>query len=187
MRIIAGLYKGFRLQTFSGRNIRPTPSKVREAVFDILGSNIVNSDFLDLFAGTGAMGIEALSRGAKKATFVEKNRKAILIIRQNLSMIDSTHFYYILHHDIFQAINILSSETKKYDIIFLDPPYLKDYAQKLLIKIDQSQVAKDNSIIMVQHQIKENIQGDFHRLVFLKEKKYGKSALTIFRYQNKYD
>ena len=183
MRIIAGLYKGFSLHSFPGNDIRPTPSKVREAVFDILGVRIIESDFLDLFAGTGAVGIEALSRGAKRATFVEVNRKAIEIIKKNLIKIRHNDFNDILIKDYFQAFKILNSQQRKYDIIFLDPPFDKNYSLKSLQEIEKRHIIKKNGIVVIQHQINENLPGNFQRLICLKEKRYGKSRVTFFRYQ----
>ena len=82
MRVIAGIYKGFKLQSFSGKEIRPTPGRIREAIFDIISAEIVGAEFLDLFAGTGAVGIEAISRGAKNVNFVDIENKAITLIKE---------------------------------------------------------------------------------------------------------
>ncbi|MFW6130926.1 MAG: 16S rRNA (guanine(966)-N(2))-methyltransferase RsmD [Atribacterota bacterium] len=183
MKIVAGMYKGFRLNTFKGREIRPTPSKVREAVFDMLGSSVIESDFLDLFAGTGAIGIEAFSRGAKKVTFVEINQRAIGLIKENLLKIYHDDFSNIIKNDFHKALERLSEQQRKYDIIFLDPPYKKNYLLKALLDIDQSRIFKKKSIIMLQHHTDEKVQGDFDKLEFMKGKKYGKSAITVFRYQ----
>ncbi len=183
MRIIAGTYKGFTLHSFTGKDIRPTPSKVREAIFDMLGFKVIESDFLDLFAGTGAIGIEALSRGAKSTTFVEVNQKAIELIKENLIKIHYNDFYTIIKKDYLQAIKMLDFQRRKYDIIFLDPPYSKNYILKSLKEIEKSHIIKKNSIVVVQHQINETVQNDFKKLICLKEKRYGKSRVTIFGYQ----
>jgi len=180
MRIIAGLYKGFPLQSFQGKKIRPTPSKVREAVFDILGFKVIESDFLDLFAGTGAVGIEALSRGAKRVTFVEINGHAIELIKSNLMKINQNDFSNIINNNYMRSLKVLNFQQKKFDIIFLDPPYDKNITQKTLYEIDKNYILKRNSIIIAQHQINENIQGNFQNLSCLKEKRYGKSKITLF-------
>ncbi len=179
MKIIAGLYKGLRLKSFPGKDIRPTPGKVREAVFDILGSKVIVSDFLDLFAGTGAIGIEALSRGAKRATFVEINGKAIDLIKANLNKFNYNDFSDIIKNDYLQAIKMLSFQQRKFDIIFLDPPYNKNYTQKSLQEIEQSPIFKKNSIVVVQHQIYDDIQINFQKLSCLKEKRYSRSRITV--------
>jgi len=183
MRIIAGKYKGFPLHAFPGKDIRPTPGKVREAVFDILGFRVTESDFLDLFAGTGAIGIEALSRGAKRATFVEVNGRAIGLIKDNLTKIHQNYFSNIMKNDYLQAIKILNFQQRKFDIIFLDPPYNKNYTLKSLLEIEQKNIIKKNGLVVVQHQIHEDVQNNSQKLVCLKEKKYGKSRITVFGYQ----
>jgi len=183
MKIIGGIYKGFRLQSFPENEIRPTPSKIREALFDIIGTKIIGAEFLDLFAGSGAVGIEAISRGAKNVIFVEKNRKAIILIKNNLSKIYQNDFSNIIQIDYLQAINILNFKQKKFDIIFLDPPYNRNYALNTLHIIDQSNIAKEGCIIIVQHPFHTEVKSDFRKLLFTKEKKYGKSKVTFFYYK----
>jgi 16S rRNA (guanine966-N2)-methyltransferase len=184
MRIIAGLYKGFSLKSFAGRDIRPTPAKVREAVFDILSVKIIESDFLDLFAGTGAMGIEAISRGAKRITFVEIEQNAINIIKANLEKINHDNFSDIIKRDYLYSLKILKSQDRKFDIIFLDPPYYKNISKKVLYEIEKSYILKENSIVVVQHKTNEEVQAKYRYLSFLKEKNYGKTKLTIFSFNN---
>ena len=183
MRIIAGTYKGFRLNAFPGNDIRPTPSKIREAIFDLIGPKVLESDFLDLFAGTGAVGIEAFSRGAKSVTFVDLNQKAINLIKNNLEKIYQNDFSQVIKNNYIQAIRLFNLKQIKFDIIFLDPPYNKNYTLTSLQEIDQGALAKESTIIVVQHPIKFEIKENFKNLVYLKEKKYGKSGITIFGYQ----
>lgn len=182
MRIIAGKYRGFTLKTIPGKLIRPTPSKVREAIFDIISFRVVDSDFLDLFAGTGAIGIEAISRGAKSVTFVERNKNVIELINTNLTNIGEKKVSTIIKNDYTYSIKFLNEQQKKYDIIFLDPPYNKDLLQKTLNEIDKSSLLKNNSIIIAQYQIHEKIQNDFSVIQSIKEKRYGKTKVTIFSY-----
>lgn len=186
MRIIAGKYRGFTLNTIPGKLIRPTPSKVREAIFDIIGFKVVDSDFLDLFAGTGAIGIEAISRGAKSVTFVERNRNAIELINTNLTKIGEKETATIVKNDYIYSLKFLNEQQKKYDIIFLDPPYNKDLLQKTLNEIDRSSLLKNNSIIIAQYQIHEKMQNNFSRIQTIKEKRYGKTKVTIFSYNKQF-
>jgi 16S rRNA (guanine966-N2)-methyltransferase len=183
MKVIGGIYKGFRLQSLPGNEIRPTPNRIREALFDIIGAKIVGAEFLDLFSGSGAVGIEAISRGAKNVTFVEKNKKAIILIKNNLIKIYQNDFSKIIHIDYLQAINILNFKQKKFDIIFLDPPYNRNYALNTLHIVDQNNIAKEDCIIIVQHPFHKEVKGDFRKLLYIKEKKYGKSKVTLFYYQ----
>lgn len=181
MKIIAGIYKGFKLFPFPGNKIRPTPSLVREAIFDIIGAKVINSDFLDLFAGTGAVGIEAISRGAKSVTFIEIDKKAIVLIKNNLTKLNQSNYSKIIKLDYLKALNLLSLNYAKFDIIFLDPPYYnKSYISKALQLIDQVNIVKDGGIIIAQHPTHIVLQDSFNSIFCIKEKKYGKSRITIF-------
>jgi len=184
LKIIAGKYKGFKLKQFEGKEIRPTPGKVREAVFDILGTDTINSDFLDLFAGTGAMGIEAFSRGARSVTFVDKNKRAIDLIKSNLTKIYCSDFSNIIKSNYLNALGKMETVQKTYDIIFIDPPYKQDCALKVMMNIDKSQIIKENSIILLQHHVDEKIGSNFKNMVLTKEKKYGSTIVSIFNYQD---
>ena len=184
LKIIAGKFKGFKLKNFDSVKIRPTPGKVREAVFDILGSDTLSSNFLDLFAGTGAVGIEALSRGAQSVTFVDRDKQAIGLIKNNLKKINSTDFSYIIKSNYLNAFEKMETDQKRYGIIFIDPPYKKDFALKVMIKIDKYHIAKRNSIIVLQHHVDEKIENNFKNMALIKEKKYGNTSISIYIYKN---
>lgn len=184
MKIIAGLYKGFPLKSFPGRDIRPTPAKVREAVFDILSMKIIESDFLDLFAGTGSIGIEAISRGAKRSTFVEIEQKAINLIKANLTKINHNNFSNIIKRDYLHSLKIFKYKARKFDIIFLDPPYYKNISKNVLHEIEKSNILKKNSIVVVQHKNNETVQAQYQKMSFLKEKRYGKTKISLFNFNN---
>jgi 16S rRNA (guanine966-N2)-methyltransferase len=123
MRIIGGEAKSRRLRTVKGRSVRPTLGRVRQILFDILGDRVAGARFLDLFAGSGAVGIEALSRGAAQAVFVEADRRAAGRIRDNLAEIELTGRSRVMAVRVQAALNRLASEGKGFDIVFLDPPY----------------------------------------------------------------
>lgn len=186
MRVIAGTYKGFKLQSFPGKEIRPTPDRIREAVFDIISAEIVGAEFLDLFAGTGAVGIEAISRGAKNVIFVEIDDKAIALIKRNLQKICKDDLFTIIKSDYLRAIRFFHIKQKKFDIVFLDPPYHKDYFSKTLHEIDRSMIIKEGGLIIVQHPADLLVKYDFENMFCFKEKKYGNSKITIFYINYKY-
>ena len=180
MRVIAGIYKGFKLQSFPGKEIRPTPGRIREAIFDIISAEIVGAEFLDLFAGTGAVGIEAISRGAKNVTFVEIDNKAIALIKRNLQKISKDNLFTIIKSDYLRAIRFLNVKQKRFDIVFLDPPYNKNYFLKTLHEIDRNVIIKEGGLIIVQHPADLVVKYDFENIFYFKEKKYGNSKITIF-------
>ena len=121
MRVIGGEFRSRRLQTLPGLEVRPTPDRLREALFNVLSPRIANSVFLDAYAGTGAVGIEALSRGARKAIFVESNRRAIKVIRENLTALGLEARAQIVHGKAHVYLESLTA-----DIAFIDPPYQRE-------------------------------------------------------------
>ena len=186
MRIISGIYRGFKLKEFSGRDIRPTPAMVRESLFDMFAAKIVDAEFLDLFSGTGAIGIEALSRGARKVTFVDHHPRAIQLIKENLSRIQHQDDSTVIQLDYLKALNHLDQQQSQFDIIFLDPPYHQDYIYKSLQAIDRGEVLKKNGFVVIQHPCEWEQKNNLNNIFFLKEKRYGKSGITIFRSKERF-
>ena len=202
MRIISGKYKGRTIKMPKG--IRPTQDKVRKALFDILG-DIEGLSFLELFAGSGAVGIEALSRGAKEAVFVEKDKRCIEKIKQNLSVLAFSRSR-VLALDAWVAIKQLGKAGGKLDIIFLDPPYYKrkvprhyvsrsslgdsglaetgegdSLAKKTLQTLGAYDILAPNGFIVVQHFKKDKLPGESGQLVLVKEARYGDTLLSFYR------
>lgn len=175
MRVIGGMHKGRKIKSLKGENTRPTADIVREALFDILGSKIVGSRFLDLFAGTGAVGIEALSRGAESAVFVEKSPEACSIIKQNLTDLNLIEKSQIIRDDAEFALEKLLREGKEFDITFMDPPYSKGKIEPILAILRDFEPLK--SIIVIQHP--EGEQFNTSGFLCYKRKKYGRSVLTF--------
>ena len=176
MRIIAGTARGLRLQSFEGKDIRPTLDRVRESVFNILGTKVKGAYFLDLFSGTGANGIEALSRGAEQAVFVDANATAIKLIRDNLSRTRLTAARLMqlqLPRDIQQI-------PGQYDIIYADPPFGWNEHSAMLDAITTQGLCAEQGIFIVEHPSKLTLceqQGMFekYRLV-----RYGNTSLSFF-------
>lgn len=123
MRVIAGTARGRVLFAPKGIGTRPIPSMIKEALFNIWQDQINDSRFLDLFAGSGSMGIEALSRGAKEVVFVEKNRNAVSVIRKNLAACQFQNRWSVYQDDVFKRLEILGADGQKFDIVYLDPPF----------------------------------------------------------------
>ncbi|MBR6687541.1 MAG: 16S rRNA (guanine(966)-N(2))-methyltransferase RsmD [Clostridia bacterium] len=132
MRIIGGTHKGRVLKTFKGTEIRPTSDRARQAFFNIFAEKIIGASFLDGFAGTGAMGIEAISRGAKRVVFTDLKRASVELINQNLNMIKESATVMVC-----DLLSYLKTTPERFDFIFLDPPYMTDLGQKALEIIDK--------------------------------------------------
>ena len=178
MRIVSGKYRGRTLLAFDGDKIRPTADKVRESLFNILQMKITNSKFLDLFCGTGAMGIEALSRGAEKVVFNDLSRESLTLLKKNLEKIKVEDDYEILN---FDAVNLLKNTSKKFDIIFLDPPYKTELGLKSLPFV--SSVLEDDGIAVLEDE--KEWSGEIEGLVSYDKRKYGRVHLTFFKKENK--
>lgn len=176
MRIIAGKAGGLRLKSLSGKDVRPTLDRVKESMFNIIAFYLVEADVLDLFAGFGGLGIEALSRGAKSADFVEINQKHLNIIKQNLEKAKLFNSASLHRNDVY---SYLKNCNKKYDLIFMDPPYEKEMSKEAVELILKNNLLKEKGLIISEKSAKEkseNIKG----LEIIKNKRYGNSLLTIY-------
>ena len=173
MRVVGGKYRGAKLFEFDGLFIRPTSDMTKESLFNILREKTVGAAFLDLFAGTGSIGIEALSRGASEVIFTDSNIKSVEIINKNLNKLKLTAK--VLKTD---AIDYLSSTDKKFDIIFMDPPYKTDLGFKALEKIAEKNVLKEDGLIIFESEEKKDaVYGCFTKI---DERKYGRAVLSFF-------
>lgn len=146
MRVIAGKYKGIKLTDFDVESTRPTLDRVKENIFNVISLNIVDSVVVDLFAGTGALGIEALSRGALEVSFVDTNRKAVNIILQNLAKlkVDAD----VHNMDYMQYLKYLQKQGNKVDIFILDPPFKSDFAEKAIQYIYEHDLLANDGVIV---------------------------------------
>lgn len=185
IKIIAGKNKGNRLKFPKNLEIRPTSQKVREALFDIIGNKLTDVYFLDLFAGTGAVGIEALSRGAKKAVFIEKFSRCIGTIKENLHITKNEQNADIYRDDYIAGLKQLKQKNIVFDYIFIDPPYYKGLGNISLAEIDKSLILKENSIVILQHHKKEDISEKIGHLIMYKKRTYGECTLSFFKYSTK--
>ena len=149
MRVIAGKAGSLPLRTIEGVQTRPTTDRIKETLFNILGPRLAECRFLDLFSGSGAIGIEALSRGAAQATFVENNRRACTCIRQNLSFTKLADDGKILCMDVLQALRVLEGEPP-FHIVFMDPPYGKGLWIPVLDKLSSGTLICSDSLIVIE-------------------------------------
>lgn len=176
MRVIAGEQKGRRLVTPEGLHTRPTSDKVKEALFSIIQFDLADACFLDLFSGSGQMGIEALSRGAKRSVFVDMDKKAIDCINKNLKETGYTNKSYVHYGDVG---GFLMSTKEKFDIVFLDPPYREDLINPIFEKV--TEVCKKNAIIICEVLEKQPLAENVNGFSLKRRYRYGKTELALYR------
>lgn len=173
MRVIAGSRRHLLLKTVPGMAVRPTQDRTKETLFNILNPYLADSRFLDLFSGSGAIGIEALSRGARDVVLVEQNAESLSCIKENLKTTKLVQEAKVLGMDVLQAIPRLEAEGKAFDIIFMDPPYDNELERKVLERLSTSCLVGEDTLLVVE----ASLQTDFSYLVTLgfelfREKKY---------------
>lgn len=179
MRIIAGMGKGRRLVAPKGLDVRPTPSRVREAVFDILGEWILGTTCLDVFAGTGAIAAEALSRGAKTVVLLEKNSKALDVLAKNLEALDfSRNRWKILPGDAIRSLAVLTRQHEQFDFIYIDPPYVFTEGEKA-VKL-AARLVKPSGWIVLEHisKLESPVIVDLERC---EKRKFGDTSVTFYQ------
>ena len=178
MRVISGKARGVNLKTPAGTATRPTADRVKEAVFSIIQFDLPGATVLDLFGGTGQLGIEALSRGAKNAVFVDERDDACKLIRENLKRTKLEEEGRIIRSD-YSAF--LKSTSQKFDIIFLDPPYAEVFLENSLNLITQIDILQSGGIIVAESPVGKSLEGEFLQHFQTKTYKYGNTMLMVCR------
>lgn len=181
LRIISGERKGRVIQTLEGINTRPTSDRVKESLFNILMFRLPDSSILDLFSGSGNLGLESLSRGAKDAVFVEKNSAALKILRQNCKTLEYLDEAKVLPYDVIRAINQLSKEEKSFDIVFMDPPYDRGLEVPTITALDEANLVKEDGIIVVEHLYENHLPQNVGSFVQCDMRKYRGTAISFYR------
>jgi 16S rRNA (guanine(966)-N(2))-methyltransferase RsmD len=179
MRIISGTSKGRKLVTPRSQSLRPTSDRVKESMFNILQDDIVGKVVLDLFAGTGNLGIEALSRGAKKTIFVEKGRQALRLIQRNLTQFGLEERSEILPKDSNRAIGILKQKGESFDLILMDPPYQKGLIQKTLMTLNSHQIYHKDSILVIEHNRREPLSTVMEGWNLIRQRRIGDTLISF--------
>ena len=179
MRIIAGKRKGLLIKTIDGDSTRPTRDMVREALFSILTGRIVDCKFLDLFAGSGAIGIEALSRGASESYFADINPQCIRVIKENIAKAkfeDDSHVYNLDYKQVLKKLR-----GNKFDIIFIDPPYNKGMGVDAINLISDYDLLSDDGIVILETDTNEEVLEEIGDLKVYNNKRYGRNILNLFK------
>ncbi|MGA8182960.1 MAG: 16S rRNA (guanine(966)-N(2))-methyltransferase RsmD [Terriglobia bacterium] len=182
MRIISGQRRGQRIQTLKGAQLRPTSDQMRETLFDVLGPSVRDSTFLDAYAGSGAVGMEALSRGAKEVVFVEHHRAASDLIRRNLAALKIEDGFYLMNTKVLTAIERLDEEGSTFDFIFLDPPYseAREY-HHVLRQLGRSRLLTSASLVIAEHSRHYFLEERYNSLERTRGIRHGDTQLTFYR------
>lgn len=181
MRIISGKYKGRNLDGISIDGTRPTMDRVKESMFASIQGKIKNSICLDLFAGSGSLGIEAISNGSKFCYFVDNNKIAVKTIQKNIDSIKIKEYTNIMQSDFNEALYKYHNSKVKFDIIFLDPPYSLNLINSCLDKIVELNLLNKDGIVVCEY---ENELVDNDKLTLIREKKYGTKTVRIYKYDS---
>jgi 16S rRNA (guanine966-N2)-methyltransferase len=177
LRVIGGSAKGRRLKTKQTKTLRPATDYVKEALFDILATRVPESSFLDLFSGSGCIGIEALSRGAKHAVFVEKEPEHGALIRENLGLTGFSGESELLQMDVFQAIALLRRKKRLFDIVFVDPPFRHGLVVPTLEQLLRAGIVVPGGLIVTRTAVGEELET---ALPSARQSRYGDSILNFF-------
>lgn len=175
MRIIGGKHRGRVLATFEGEAVRPTADRVKESLFNILSSRLYGARVLDLFCGSGSLGLEALSRGARQVVFNDAAKTSVAILKKNLQKLGEEASVTTFCHDYSLCLDLVQG---KFDLIFLDPPYAMDAGEKALKKIAQKGLLEKDGVVVYERD--RPFQGEIEGLEPFDERKYGKTYLTFF-------
>lgn len=177
MKVISGLLKGRNIEGFNIEGTRPTMDRVKESIFSTIQFEIRDAIVLDLFAGSGNLGIEAISNGANKCYFVDNNKVAINTINKNIKTFNIEDNLIIIKDDYMNALNNL--KNNKFDIVFLDPPYKDDYIDKAINKLLEYDMLNSKALIICEYN--RDINHEYDLLDEVKTKKYGDKFVTIFK------
>ncbi|MCL6480721.1 MAG: 16S rRNA (guanine(966)-N(2))-methyltransferase RsmD [Firmicutes bacterium] len=193
MRVIGGIYGGRRLRTLRGLALRPTSDRLRETLFDILGATVAGSVFVDLYAGSGAVGIEALSRGARQVVFIEKHRPAVAVIQGNLQRLgfaastqwttnEPTARALLLATDVPRGLARLAERGFRADFVFADPPYADAQAYtQVLESLDRSSLLNTAAHVILEHSRRQPLPERTRRLTRVREVRQGDTVLSFYR------
>ena len=179
MRIISGKARGTKLYTLEGENTRPTLDRVKESIFNIIQNEIEGAKILDLFAGSGAIGLEFLSRGAEKAVLCDKSKEAINIIKKNVEKTHMEQCTEIFNMNFEECLEKIKNE--QFDIIYLDPPYATEYILKSIEKIIKLNIAKEESLIIIETDDEKRIEKEIKNIdvQIVDKRKYGRATIIF--------
>lgn len=180
MKVISGTLKGRNILGYNIDGTRPTMDRVKESLFATIQDYLKDSTVLDLFAGSGNLGIEAISNGSKYCYFIDNNKDAINTIKRNISALNIQNKSNIILSDWKKALNDFANKKIKFDIIFVDPPYDYNVYEKILEKVITLDILNDNGLIILEHS-NLNLKDSYNKLILYKAKKYGNKSVNIYK------
>lgn len=183
MRVVSGDAKGRPLKAVPGTSTRPTTDKVKEAIFSMIGPYFEGGTVLDLYAGTGGLGIEALSRGMEQAVFIDLDSKSIETVRTNLKSIGYADRAEVYKNDAGRALKALSKRDAMFDLVFIDPPYRLKHGDELMLTMQQLNLLQDQATVVLEYEssyIYPEVFGNFKQI---RKSQYGETAVSIYIYQ----
>ena len=180
MRIIAGEFKGRKLITPRGLHIRPTADRVKQYIFDVLADQVVNAMVLDLFSGTGNLGIEALSRGAAHVCFVEQNRNAVRLIKQNIELLHLEHRNTVVQKDALSFLRHSDDPSYEFDVIFADPPYKWEKIDELILLLAEKKRLRTDGCFVLEHPTTQKFDRTYLGLCVKRVRKLGNTSISMF-------
>lgn len=179
MRIIAGKYGGQHLVSFQASHIRPTSDRVKESLFNKLREKAAVARVLDLFCGTGSLGIEALSRGSQSVTFVDDNAKSLAIVKRNLEKLQVSEDYQLIKKDVFRYLKAYVDEP--FDLILIDPPFTESLADQVLRALAGSKVLASGTLVAIEAGPREKVADDYSPLVCFDRRDFGDKTLCLLK------
>ncbi len=185
MRIVAGDFGGRKLSAVPGMATRPTTDKVKEALFNIIGPYFDEGTSLDLYAGSGGLSIEAVSRGIKRAVLVDRQYQAIKTIKKNIAVTKHEEQFDVYKMDAHKALNLFKKDGLRFNLVFLDPPYAKQQIVNDLTKMVENNLLADDAIIVAETDQNANLPTDLSGFRFIRRQEYGITVLTIYQRERK--
>jgi 16S rRNA (guanine966-N2)-methyltransferase len=183
MRVIGGNARGRRLKVPKGQAVRPTSGRVKEALFNILPHDLSGIKLLELFAGTGNVSIEAISRGAAKAILIDSSDKSGKVIGENLRHVGFTDRANVRIAPVSRALRSLARQGESFDVIFLDPPYQHNLIKACLEAIDRGNLLRGSGTLVVEHSAREQPEAEYGSLILKDQRKYGDTWLSFFKHK----
>lgn len=184
MRVISGSARGRHLKAVPGNGTRPTTDKVKEALFSMIGPFFEGGNVLDLFAGTGGLGIESLSRGMEHAVFIDLESKSIATIHDNLQVTKFSDQAEVYKNDAKRALKVLSKREMKFQLVFLDPPYRLKYGDELMEQMAELELLTDEATIVLEHDAGYTYPDHFGHFQMWRKAEYGEAAISIYSYDS---